>query len=100
MPSVLARLRVTRRRVVALVVVFGLLVLAGVFVATRSGPVQPRIEEFQLSVPGGPGQPGPVTLDATIYLPRRTPAPAVLVAHGFGGSKVSVDADARALAGR
>jgi ABC-2 type transport system ATP-binding protein len=100
MPSVLARLRVTRRRVVALVVVFGLLVLAGVLVATRSGPVQPRIEEFQLSVPGGPGQPGPVTLDATIYLPARTPAPAVLVAHGFGGSKVSVDADARALAGR
>ncbi|HEX4250232.1 MAG TPA: alpha/beta fold hydrolase [Pseudonocardia sp.] len=100
MPSVLARLRVTRRRVVALVAVFGLLVLAGALAVTRSGPVQPRVEEFQLSVPGGPGQPGPVTLDATIYLPARTPAPAVLVAHGFGGSKVSVDADARDLASR
>jgi ABC-2 type transport system ATP-binding protein len=100
MPSVLARLRVTRRRVVALLVVFGLLVLAGVLVTARSGPVQPRIEEFRLSVPGGPGQPGPVTLDATIYLPERTPAPAVLVAHGFGGSKASVDADARDLASR
>ena len=29
-----------------------------------------------------------------------TPAPAVLVAHGFGGSKASVDADARELAAR
>ncbi|HWN36835.1 MAG TPA: alpha/beta fold hydrolase [Pseudonocardia sp.] len=103
MPSVLARLRVTRRRVVALLVVFGILVLAGVagvLGTARSGSVQPRIEEFQLSVPGGPGQPGPVTLDAAIYLPARTPAPAVLVAHGFGGSKASVDADARDLAGR
>jgi len=103
MPSVLARLRVTRRRVVVLLVVFGLLVLAtlaGVLGVARSGSAQPRIEEFQLSVPGGPGQPGPVSLDAALYLPARTPAPAVLVAHGFGGSKASVDADARDLADR
>ncbi|HEX4357626.1 MAG TPA: alpha/beta fold hydrolase [Pseudonocardia sp.] len=103
MPSVLARLRVTRRRVVVLLVVFGLLVLAtlaGVLGVARSGSAQPRIEEFQLSVPGGPGQPGPVSLDAALYLPDRTPAPAVLVAHGFGGSKASVDADARDLADR
>ncbi|MGH3568875.1 MAG: alpha/beta fold hydrolase, partial [Pseudonocardia sp.] len=41
-----------------------------------------------------------VSLDTTLYLPVTTPAPAVLVAHGFGGSKASVDADARALAER
>jgi ABC-2 type transport system ATP-binding protein len=40
------------------------------------------------------------SLDTTLYLPATTPAPAVLVAHGFGGSKASVDADARELAGR
>jgi ABC-2 type transport system ATP-binding protein len=41
-----------------------------------------------------------VTLDATLYTPERTPAPAVIVAHGFGGSKESVDGDARELAQR
>jgi ABC-2 type transport system ATP-binding protein len=100
---VTARLRVTRRRVVAVLVVLALVLLAGAAAAigaARSGQAQPRIQEFRLSVPGGPGQPGPVSLDATIYLPAVTPAPAVLVAHGFGGSKTSVDADARDLANR
>ena len=41
-----------------------------------------------------------VELDTTLYLPSTTPAPAVLVAHGFGGSKASVDADAIDLAER
>ena len=41
-----------------------------------------------------------VSLDTTLYLPAVTPAPAVLVAHGFGGTKASVDADARDLAAR
>ena len=50
-------------------------------------------------MPGGPGR-GAVELDTTLYLPETTPAPAVLVAHGFGGSKASVDADARDLAAR
>lgn len=43
---------------------------------------------------------GGVPLDTTLYLPTTTPAPAVLVAHGFGGTKASVDADARDLVGR
>ncbi len=51
-------------------------------------------------MPGGPGVAAPVDLDTTLYLPATTPAPAVLVAHGFGGSKASVDADARDLADR
>lgn len=61
-------------------------------------PVQTR--EALLELPGGPGTTAPVSLDTTFYLPERTPAPAVLVAHGFGGSKQSVDADARELAQR
>jgi ABC-2 type transport system ATP-binding protein len=45
-----------------------------------------------------------VELDTTLYVPAsatpQDPAPAVLVAHGFGGSKESVAGDARELAGR
>lgn len=41
---------------------------------------------------------GPVALDTTLYLPASTPAPAVLLAHGFGGSKNDLAAQARSLA--
>ena len=40
----------------------------------------------------------PVSLDSALYLPDATPAPAVLLAHGFGGSKTSVAEDAQSLA--
>ncbi len=59
-----------------------------------------RTEEQRLAVPGGPGIGAPIELDSTLYLPETTPAPAVLVAHGFGGNKASVDSDARELAAR
>ena len=39
-----------------------------------------------------------VGLDTTVYLPATTPAPAVLLAHGFGGSKTDLDSEARSLA--
>jgi ABC-2 type transport system ATP-binding protein len=42
-----------------------------------------------------------VELDTTIYLPEAgEPAPAVVLAHGFGGSKQSVATEAQALAER
>jgi ABC-2 type transport system ATP-binding protein len=41
-----------------------------------------------------------VSLDATIYLPAKTPAPAVLLAHGFGGTKGSVVTEAKTLQSR
>jgi ABC-2 type transport system ATP-binding protein len=54
-------------------------------------------------VPSGAGADA-VELDTTLYVPSSAtadaPAPAVLLAHGFGGSKASVAADARDLAGR
>jgi ABC-2 type transport system ATP-binding protein len=59
-----------------------------------------RTEQQRITVPGGPGVPAPIELDSTLYLPETVPAPAVLVAHGFGGSKASVDTDARDLAAR
>jgi len=41
---------------------------------------------------------GAVTLDTSLYLPLKTPAPAILLAHGFTGDKNSVVAQARTLA--
>ena len=54
-------------------------------------------------LPGGPNsaeQSAPVSLDATIYLPRATPAPAVILAHGFGGSKDDLAERAQSLSDR
>ncbi|HZN19854.1 MAG TPA: alpha/beta fold hydrolase [Micromonosporaceae bacterium] len=55
-----------------------------------------------LTVRAGPAGAEPVTLDTTLYLPRRAsaarPVPAVLLAHGFGGTKNSVAQDAADLA--
>ena len=42
--------------------------------------------------------PSPVQLDADVYVPEDTPAPAVLLAHGFGGSKEGVAEEAQMLA--
>src|SRR5919107_1649233 len=72
--------------------------LAGAGTAAAATAV--RTVEERVEVPAGPGQPGSIGLDTTLYLPTTTPAPAVLVAHGFGGTKASVDADARALVAR
>ena len=68
--------------------------------ASASTSAVPRTVEERIEVPAGPGQDGTIALDTTLYLPATTPAPAVLVAHGFGGTKASVDADARALVDR
>lgn len=37
-------------------------------------------------------------LDSTIFYPEKTPAPAILLAHGFGGDKSSVASQAKELA--
>lgn len=57
-------------------------------------------ENVTIDVPEGPGSAGRVRLNATVYRPAVTPAPAILVAHGFGGSKNSVSSEATALARR
>ncbi|CAB4552639.1 MAG: alpha/beta fold hydrolase [Actinobacteria bacterium] len=59
-----------------------------------SGPTPVTIE-------GGPtssSDPTPVELSADLYVPDVTPAPAVVLAHGFGGSKGSVAEQANDLA--
>ncbi len=66
---------------------------------TRPAP-PPSVGERALTIPvkDGPAHDQPVAVDATVFTPARTPAPAVLLAHGFGGSKDSVAAQARSLA--
>ncbi len=90
----------TRKMVGAAAVV---VIVAAIVLISRPAP-QPgsavRTENETIAVPGGPGVPGQVYIDATLYLPAVTGrVPAVLMAHGFGGSKDSIAADARDLAG-
>lgn len=46
----------------------------------------------------GTGGPEPADLDARLYIPDVTPAPAVLLSHGFGGTKDTVTEQAEKLA--
>lgn len=60
-------------------------------------------EAVPLTIEGGPtsgSDPRPVRLDADLYLPASTPAPAVVLAHGFGGSKAAVAGQAQEFADR
>ncbi|MBX6388726.1 MAG: alpha/beta fold hydrolase [Frankia sp.] len=88
----------SRRRLIALGAVALAVVgaLAGLVVAQRDSAVATRSEFVPGTAEGGE----PVLLDTTLYLPARTPAPAVLLAHGFGGSKQDLASAARDLARR
>ena len=68
--------------------------LALVGLAAPASAAEPvRVQEQRIEGAG-------VGLDTSLYLPATLPAPAVLVAHGFGGRKDTVDDDARDLAAR
>ncbi|WP_198955007.1 alpha/beta fold hydrolase [Kineosporia sp. R_H_3] len=83
-----------------------LVAVAGALVAT-SGDATAGVREQTYRVDGvpEPGDAAPVTLDVSVFTPpadgegsgRRYPA--VLLAHGFGGSKADLADDARTLAG-
>jgi ABC-2 type transport system ATP-binding protein len=93
-----------RRRTPVVLLALALIVGAGVVVALTMtiapGPHPVATQNLTVDVPEGPGSTGRVHLDATLYRPSVTPAPAVLLAHGFGGSKDSVSAEAGELARR
>jgi ABC-2 type transport system ATP-binding protein len=81
-----------------------LLALAGVLAGTATPALaEEAVTAEQAMVPSGQGADA-VELDTTLYVPPSAtasdPAPAVLLAHGFGGSKDSVAADAADLAER
>ncbi|MCF6506189.1 alpha/beta fold hydrolase [Blastococcus sp. MG754426] len=85
--------RAAAAALLALALPAGLLALA-----PPAGAAEVRTEEAR--VPSGSGEDA-VELDTTLYLPGTDePAPAVVLAHGFGGSKRSVADDAADLADR
>jgi ABC-2 type transport system ATP-binding protein len=93
--------RLTRRRVVAGSVV---IVLVAALVGWAVWPDRPgwTSRDVTIAVRTGPAGDQPVDLDARFYLPRDRSGkvPAVLLAHGFGGTKDSVADDAESLADR
>ncbi|GAA3869738.1 alpha/beta fold hydrolase [Saccharothrix violaceirubra] len=82
----------------ALVLVVAL--VGAVVVWTRQGddPVPVSTRDAVIDVPESPDSDRTIGIDTTLYLPTRTPAPAVLLAHGFGGGKASVTTQATELA--
>lgn len=102
--SVAARFRrvTLRHRVAAAAVALLLAGLVG-WAVWPSGPGFTRHDQ-PLTVVSGPDGAAPATLDTSLYLPDGAsdadPVPAVLLAHGFGGTKHSVEGDAEELAGR
>jgi len=83
------------------VVLTALLLGAGTVAAAPAPGGTVRGEDLRIEVRDGPAGDQVQSLDATLWLPAAAgPAPAVLVAHGFGGSKDSVAAEARAWAER
>jgi ABC-2 type transport system ATP-binding protein len=75
-------------------------VLAAVVPLAPAAAAADDVRTEDARVPSGEGADA-VELDTTLYLPASDePAPAVVLAHGFGGSKESVADDARDLAER
>ena len=59
-----------------------------------------QVEPVAMMLAGAPASATdatPVQLDVDVYVPETTPAPAVLLAHGFGGSKEGASEEAQLL---
>ncbi|MEY4130744.1 MAG: hypothetical protein RLZZ31_868, partial [Actinomycetota bacterium] len=75
------------------------LITTGVLFPQQRAAATVKIEAIALS--GGPTSSTdstPVRIDADLYVPTTTPAPAIILAHGFGGNKQSVAAEAKYFA--
>ena len=69
-------------------------------VPAAGGVAQTQQSPESVSIEGAAASrtdPAPVQLSADLYLPETLPAPAVIVAHGFGGSKEAVAEEAQYL---
>ncbi|MEP6598374.1 MAG: alpha/beta fold hydrolase [Actinomycetota bacterium] len=85
-----------RGLVIGVLVLVVLIVTAMTITLVNRDPGVRTASRFLVGVPE-PGE-GAVELDTTLYLPASTPAPAVLLAHGFGGSKRDLTSQATSLA--
>ena len=103
MPSVAASVRTARGRTGAVALLTTVLALGGLAAGTAPALADEAITAEESMVPSGEGADA-VELDTSLYVPPSAtaadPAPAVLLAHGFGGSKDSVADDAVDLAER
>jgi ABC-2 type transport system ATP-binding protein len=88
-------MRRLRGAIVASIAIAGV-VLLGAAPAVAAGSSS---RSFFVTAPESPGSSSTVRLDATLYTPAVTPAPAVLLAHGFGQTKTELAAQARRLQG-
>ena len=71
--------------------------MAALLGAVALMPVSAQAESIiTKSITTAPG----VSIDTSLYIPSKTPAPAILIAHGFGGSKDSVASDAQYFASK
>ena len=85
------------RAAVGAVVLFLFIVGGGAPVAVAATPAG-ALESFRVDVAAAPGSTATIRLDVDLYLPATSrPAPAVLLAHGFGGSKHSLAKDAERM---
>jgi ABC-2 type transport system ATP-binding protein len=95
--------RLTRRRVITAGVVLAIALALIGWAAWPSPPSYSTTNEM-VTVLSGPTGTEPVQLDTTLFLPKsaspENPVPAILLAHGFGGSKRSVASDAEDFAAR
>jgi ABC-2 type transport system ATP-binding protein len=81
-------------------VVLLLLLVGGAATAQAAGSAKGPSQSFRVAVPAAPGSAATIPIDVDLYLPATSkPAPAVLLAHGFGGSKRSLASDAERLRG-
>ncbi|WP_213454824.1 alpha/beta fold hydrolase [Rhizomonospora bruguierae] len=90
----------TRRRAAGAGAV-ALVLIAALAVVLVPRPASYRVSDAMLTVRSGPDGNTPVRLDTRYYAPKSgRPVPAVLLAHGFGGTKETVGEDAKTLADR
>jgi ABC-2 type transport system ATP-binding protein len=81
------------RKALAAVAVIVIIAAVTIVVHPRSTEGDPgvHVENETIMVAGGPGVPGRVGLDASLYVPNLPgPLPAIIMAHGFGGSKDTI----------
>lgn len=77
--------------VIASLIAFLIAPLALINFSIPASAAADKTKRIVKSITTAPG----VSIDTTLYLPAKLPAPAVMIAHGFGGSKNSVTAQAR-----
>ena len=66
-----------------------LIIFTSISAGTFSAQAAPKVIVKTIATVDG------VTIDTSLYLPTKTPAPAIMIAHGFGGSKDSVAQEAK-----